>query len=159
MPDYLEPFLGGAGSVPIWDVARATSAVPYYFNIATIHNEKYRDAGAGFNNPSLEAFAEINAIHRRCQNNTDMPTEHEALALEDTTQHQTDQQGKREAEEAKDPRKAIAVFVSIGSGKRPLQGLRTSKAIPGLSTIEGIPRKEYWAIWTSTEKVHEEMER
>ena len=137
------PFLrnvGGADSAPILEVARATSAVPYYFKNATIQDKKYKDAGADLNNPSLEAFAEINAIHRPRQNDT--PTEHEALALEDNTQQQNNKQSKREAEKDGDPRDAIAVFVSIGSGKRPLPRPRAAKAISGFKTLAGIHQNE-----------------
>ena len=79
--------------------------------------KKSRDGGADLNNPSLEAFAEINAIHRLRQISTGMPTENQALALEETTQHQNDKKSKNEAQKDGDPGDAIAVFVSIGSGK------------------------------------------
>lgn len=88
-----------------------------------------------------------------------MPTEHQILALEDTTQRQTNKQSQNEAQKDGDPRDAIAVFVSIGSGKRPLSRLRASKAIPGLKTLKGIHQNATWAAWTYTERTHEEMER
>lgn len=152
-------FPGGPDSAPIWEVARATVAVPYYFKPATILDEKYRDAGAVFNNPSLEAFAEINAIHRPRQNNTEMPKEHKIVALEEATQRQRNKQSQNKAQKHGDPSNAIAVFVSIGSGKRPLPCLRFSKSIPGLKTLGSIHEDEAWAARTYTERTHEEMEK
>lgn len=145
--------------MPIWEVARAISAVPCYFKIATILDQKFRDAGARFKNPSLEAFAEINAVHRQWQKHTDMLIEREALALGDTTQHQTNQQGKCEAGKDGDPKDAIAVFVSIGSGKCPLPSLRLTKPIPVLKTLKGTHLDTAWEAWWNTEITHEAMEK
>lgn len=161
--DHQTPFLrnlGGADSAPVWEVARATSAFPYYFNLATIRDEKYRDGGAGFNNPSLEAFAEISDIHRWRQDYSEKYTEHQTPALENPWRQQTKEQSEHETEkENRNPRGAIAVFVSIGSGKRPLPSLRSSKVKPGLRTLEGIYQNTTWAAWTYTERAHEEIKR
>lgn len=161
--DRPAPFLrnlGDADSAPIWQVARATSAFPYYFNYATIQDEKYRDGGAGFNNPSLEAFAEISDIHRYRPEYIEKARNHESLApRKDLTRHRTKEQSEHEAQKNRDPGDAIAVFVSIGSGKRPLPDLRSSKALPGLKTLEGIYQNTTWTAWTYTERAHEEIER
>lgn len=162
-PDHPAPFLrnlGDADSAPIWQVARATSAFPYYFNYAIIRDEKYRDGGSGFNNPSLEALAEISDIHRYRPEYIEMARNHKSLApRKDLAQHLTKEQIEREAEQYKDLGDAIAIFVSIGSGKRPLPGLRSTNALPGLKTLEGIYQNTTWTAWTYTERAHEEIKR
>ncbi|KIN03395.1 hypothetical protein OIDMADRAFT_83832, partial [Oidiodendron maius Zn] len=43
----------------IWEVARATSAAPTYFNTIKIGENEYGDAGFGVNNPSTRLFWEV----------------------------------------------------------------------------------------------------
>lgn len=58
---------GPAHDVPIWEVARATSAAPTYFKPAKIDHRKYLDGGFGeTNNPSIEIYDEV----RRMNNNS-----------------------------------------------------------------------------------------
>ena len=50
----------------IWEVCRATTAAPTYFRPAKIEGKIYSDGGVGTNNPTLEAFAEIDGLHKNC---------------------------------------------------------------------------------------------
>jgi hypothetical protein len=50
---------GPADSSLIWEVARATSAAPTYFNTIKIGEDEYGDAGFGENNPSKRLFWEV----------------------------------------------------------------------------------------------------
>ncbi|KAL9115826.1 MAG: hypothetical protein Q9227_000194 [Pyrenula ochraceoflavens] len=50
---------GYSPRVPIWQVARATSAAPTYFNSITIGDSKYGDGGFGANNPTKEMYFEV----------------------------------------------------------------------------------------------------
>ena len=58
---------GVAHDVPIWQVARATSAAPTYFKAMTIDGREYIDGGVGANNPSEETYREIMSMnnHRK----------------------------------------------------------------------------------------------
>jgi hypothetical protein len=56
---WLERNPGYAHRIPIWQVARATSAAPTYFNAITIEDQKFLDGGFGTNNPSCEIFWEV----------------------------------------------------------------------------------------------------
>ncbi|KAL8826143.1 MAG: hypothetical protein Q9191_003981 [Dirinaria sp. TL-2023a] len=55
---------GPAHDVPIWEVARATSAAPTYFKPAKIDHRKYLDGGFGeTNNPSIEIYDEVRRMN------------------------------------------------------------------------------------------------
>ena len=54
---------GPAASLPIWAVARATTAAPFFFDSAHIDNKTFFDGGLGCNNPSLEAYNEVCNMH------------------------------------------------------------------------------------------------
>jgi hypothetical protein len=56
---------GPASSIPIWQVARATTAAPTYFEPMKIGDEKFIDGGFGIqaNNPSWYAFVEVSQMH------------------------------------------------------------------------------------------------
>lgn len=56
---HLERNPGPAHCYPIWEVARATTAAPTYFDRMVIGNHTFWDGGFGCNNPSLEAFTEV----------------------------------------------------------------------------------------------------
>lgn len=56
-----------AHDIPIWKVARATSAAPTYFKPMKIDGLEYLDGGFGANNPCVEIYDEV----RRMNNNTD----------------------------------------------------------------------------------------
>lgn len=159
--DHPAPFLrnlGGADSAPIWEVARATSACPYYFENATFGGQTFRDGGgAGFNNPSLEAFAEVNAIHRWRQEYAEkFSKHHDTLELEDLRQHSTQTHIQHAADKKQELQDAIALFISIGSCNRPLPAHRASKTPPRLNTLAGIHQT---ATSTYTQRTHEEMAR
>lgn len=47
----------------IYEVARATSAAPYYFRSIDVHGLRYLDGGLIANNPSQYAWAEANCMH------------------------------------------------------------------------------------------------
>jgi hypothetical protein len=57
--DPLERNPGTAHTIPIADVARATSAAPFYFDNVIIQNRKFGDGGFGTNNPSIALFNEV----------------------------------------------------------------------------------------------------
>lgn len=47
----------------LWEVARATSAAPFYFEKMVIGGETFQDGGLGTNNPAYRVAAEIGQIH------------------------------------------------------------------------------------------------
>ena len=58
-----------AHDIPIWQVARATSAAPTYFKPAEIDNLKYLDGGFGnTNNPSVEIYDEVRTMNNEAAN-------------------------------------------------------------------------------------------
>ena len=54
---------GPAHDIPIWQVARATSAAPTYFKPMKIHKLAYLDGGFGANNPCEEIFEEVRKMN------------------------------------------------------------------------------------------------
>ena len=56
-----------AHDIPIWKVARATSAAPTYFKPMKIDGLEYLDGGFGANNPCVEIYDEV----RKMNNNSD----------------------------------------------------------------------------------------
>ncbi|KAH6678180.1 acyl transferase/acyl hydrolase/lysophospholipase [Halenospora varia] len=56
---------GPADSSLIWEVARATSAAPSYFNTIKIGEDEYGDAGFGENNPSKRLFWEVRDMNNK----------------------------------------------------------------------------------------------
>ena len=56
-----------AHDIPIWKVARATSAAPTYFKPMRIDGLEYLDGGFGANNPCVEIYDEV----RKMNNNSD----------------------------------------------------------------------------------------
>ncbi|KAI0161746.1 FabD/lysophospholipase-like protein [Hypoxylon sp. FL1284] len=60
---YVNP--SPAHTAPIWQIARATSAAPTYFEPIQIGDEEHADGAAIENNPSLLAVKEIHRKHRR----------------------------------------------------------------------------------------------
>lgn len=63
--DYRNPMeqQGPADSSLIWEVARATSAAPTYFDTIKIGEDEYGDAGFGENNPSKRLFWEVSHMN------------------------------------------------------------------------------------------------
>ena len=59
---------GPAHDLPIWQVARATSAAPTYFEEVKIEGLKYLDGGFGANNPSVEIFREVRRMNNYNEN-------------------------------------------------------------------------------------------
>lgn len=55
-----------AHDIPIWQVARATSAAPTYLESPSIDGFEYVDGGFGANNPCAETYEEV----RRMNNNS-----------------------------------------------------------------------------------------
>ncbi|KAL8791757.1 MAG: hypothetical protein Q9195_005633 [Heterodermia aff. obscurata] len=62
---------GPAVSLPIWAVAKATSAAPFYFDPVHIDNKRFVDGGLGCNNPSLEACNEVSTMHHQHSDSKD----------------------------------------------------------------------------------------
>lgn len=62
---YQDPLedAGPADDCLIWEVARATSAAPSYFNPIKIGRNKYIDGGFGVNNPSSSIFLEVSQMN------------------------------------------------------------------------------------------------
>ncbi|KAF1849072.1 FabD/lysophospholipase-like protein [Cucurbitaria berberidis CBS 394.84] len=50
-------------NIPIWQVARATTAAPTYFDPVPIQNNTFGDGGLGSNNPVQEIFWEVATMH------------------------------------------------------------------------------------------------
>lgn len=61
-PPWVTPYNTGADKMKIWQVTRATSAAPFYFEMLTVElaNEKknFKDGGIRENNPSYAAYSE-----------------------------------------------------------------------------------------------------
>ena len=62
-PQILERNRNLAHDIPIWEVARATSAAPTYFEPIKIDGLEYLDGGFGANNPSNELYREVRKMH------------------------------------------------------------------------------------------------
>ena len=54
---------GPADNIPIWQVARATTAAPTYFDPIPIQNNTFGDGGLGSNNPVQDIFWEVATMH------------------------------------------------------------------------------------------------
>lgn len=54
---------GQAHDIPIWQVARATSAAPTYFKPVVIDGLEYIDGGFGANNPCAEIYDEVKRMN------------------------------------------------------------------------------------------------
>ncbi|KAL2046843.1 hypothetical protein N7G274_000861 [Stereocaulon virgatum] len=57
-----------AHDIPIWQVARATSAAPTYFRPMVIDGREYLDGGFGTNNPCEEIYAEVKKMNNHSKN-------------------------------------------------------------------------------------------
>ena len=55
-----------AHDIPIWEVARATSAAPTYFKPIKIDGLEYIDGGFGKNNPCMEIYDEVQRMNNHC---------------------------------------------------------------------------------------------
>ncbi|MCJ1456642.1 hypothetical protein MMC28_007004 [Mycoblastus sanguinarius] len=53
--------------IPIWEVARATSAAPTYFKPIQIQGRKYVDGGFGANNPCAEIYEEVRKMNNHAE--------------------------------------------------------------------------------------------
>ena len=65
-PDHRETDVSSnfqVDTLPIWTVARATTAAPTYFRAVEVSEETYVDGGFGFNNPSVLAYHEVIRRH------------------------------------------------------------------------------------------------
>lgn len=56
-----------AHDIPIWQVARATSAAPTYFKPMVIDGLEHLDGGFGANNPCLEAYDEVTKMNNNAK--------------------------------------------------------------------------------------------
>lgn len=68
----------------IWMVCRATTAAPTFFKRQVIGDSFFSDGAVGSNNPTEEAFHEVNQLHENCLKNvasfgTGKPKEHSEL--------------------------------------------------------------------------------
>ncbi|KAL9053862.1 MAG: hypothetical protein Q9162_004509 [Coniocarpon cinnabarinum] len=67
IPNWITPYNEGADSLRIWQVTRATSAAPFYFDIleADLGDEKraFKDGGIRENNPSGAAWCEFVSLY------------------------------------------------------------------------------------------------
>ena len=61
--NVLERNPGPADNIPIWEVARATTAAPTYFDPIEIQGIPFGDGGLGSNNPVQEIFDEVAGMH------------------------------------------------------------------------------------------------
>jgi len=60
--------VGPADCSLIWQVARATSAAPMYFDTIQIGEDEYSDGGFGENNPSYLMYFEVSQMNRNMHN-------------------------------------------------------------------------------------------
>ncbi|CAD0087922.1 unnamed protein product [Aureobasidium vineae] len=110
----------------ICEVARATSAAPYYFRSIKVSGLKYLDGGIMANNPSRHAWAEASSMHLN----------HPSGACP-----------------GGEPEGGIRFFVSIGTGKRAEEQIKSGKIRKALSLIN----KGVQSI-TETEEAHRWMQ-
>ena len=61
-----------AHDIPIWQVARATSAAPTYFEPAVIDGLEYIDGGFGANNPCTEIYEEVKTMNNNYEKSVDI---------------------------------------------------------------------------------------
>lgn len=66
-PPWAITYNEGADKLKIWQVTRATSAAPFYFDmlVANVNNERvgFKDGGIRENNPSFAAYSEHGSLH------------------------------------------------------------------------------------------------
>ncbi|KAF2821644.1 FabD/lysophospholipase-like protein [Ophiobolus disseminans] len=66
-PPWAITYNEGADKLKIWQVTRATSAAPFYFDmlVADVRNERmgFKDGGIRENNPSFAAYSEHSSMH------------------------------------------------------------------------------------------------
>ena len=66
--EFFEYNTGPAHAIPIWKVARATSAAPSFLDPMEIDGEKFIDGGFGCNNPAAVAYFEVTQMHNHNPN-------------------------------------------------------------------------------------------
>ncbi|KAF4551368.1 Hypothetical protein D9617_13g098660 [Elsinoe fawcettii] len=68
LPAWITPYNSGADKLEIWQVTRATSAAPFYFDMLTaiVDNEPrgHKDGGIRENNPAGAAYSEFASLYR-----------------------------------------------------------------------------------------------
>ncbi|KAG8629248.1 hypothetical protein KVT40_003113 [Elsinoe batatas] len=71
LPAWITPYNSGADRLAIWQVTRATSAAPFYFEMleAIVENEKrgHKDGGIRENNPAGAAYSEFVSLYPKKQ--------------------------------------------------------------------------------------------
>ncbi|KAF2227954.1 acyl transferase/acyl hydrolase/lysophospholipase [Elsinoe ampelina] len=71
LPAWITPYNSGADKLAIWQVTRATSAAPFYFEMleAIVENEKrgHKDGGIRENNPAGAAYSEFVSLYPKKQ--------------------------------------------------------------------------------------------
>ena len=114
------------------------------------------EAGIGFNNPSLEALAEIRDINRERQNN-------KIQLIDDLTgkvvRRQTEEHSEHESGNYQNPGESIAVFVSIGFGKPTSSDLCASNTTSSLKNFRDVYQSPARTTWKCAEQTHEEAQR
>ena len=133
-PDRSVEMFGLADVVPIWKVARATSAAPTYFKHITIEKKTFVDGGISFNNPALVAFDEVNSMH-----------DIDIKKAPDSQRQEYHRQNE------------VAMLVSIGSGATGVQSTLSRR--PPHSGFRGLVSLLRYAIksLTDAEGVHRTM--
>ncbi|MCJ1404368.1 hypothetical protein MMC11_007593 [Xylographa trunciseda] len=63
---------GPAHNLPIWEIARATSAAPTFFNPMRINDVEYYDGSLALNNPSMEMFREVLTMNNNSPDSIEM---------------------------------------------------------------------------------------
>ena len=106
--------LGAAGSISVRQVALVSLAVSLYFESITIGSEKSGDGYSGFYNPNWEAAREIQAMYR-------LETQHDPRLAQAPNSGQP-KEDRLAGANIGNRQPAIAVFVSIGTGKCPRFG-------------------------------------
>jgi hypothetical protein len=117
-------------NVPIWKIARATSAAPTYFSSIEVDGLRLMDGGLIANNPSQLARAEVNSMHRHHPSGSCKPT-------------------------GETPEGGIRFLVSLGTGKQADQLItRGAGPIPKLLSIVRRALKQM----TNPELVHDNLQ-
>jgi hypothetical protein len=132
---------GPAADEPIWAIARATSAAPFYFSPILIKGSKYIDGGfGGHNNPASLAISEVMEIGRS--------TAKKSRRRNPNGPPLSSQDAPEPASTLEPP---VSLVISIGTGQRDF-------TMSGVSSLLRMVRLALLLV-TDTEKTHQDASR
>ena len=135
----LERNPGLAHELPIWQVARATSAAALFFDDVEIEGQRYRDGAFWTNNPSCEILWEVLFMY---QSETD---------AKGTNQRRSVNSGSKLVDSDRDGVDSVVnLFLSIGSGRT--ESVKNPRRTNVLRSL-----RSYFPSTSNSEDVHEKM--